>query len=121
MCIQLLLESKQFENPILLVTWVPKSASSIPILCSNLLRNQLLMVLVDDVVIALEGSFSFIKKLKVDIILRQQPDCKKKPIFATVGPRRGRTASPQSLPRSAIPVCAHACGLVHRTKTMSFC
>jgi len=44
------------------------------------------MVLVDDVVIALEGSFSFIKKLKVDIILRQQPDCKKKPIFATVDP-----------------------------------
>ena len=106
MCIQLLLESKQFENPILLVTWVPKSASSIPILCSNLLRNQLLMVLVDDVVIALEGSFSFIKKLKVDIILRQQPDCKRSPFCHCGPPAWPHCFSPVSTPFSHSCVCS---------------
>jgi hypothetical protein len=50
-------EPKQFETPIFLMAWVPNSANSIPIVCSNLLSNQLQMVLVDDVVVALEGLF----------------------------------------------------------------
>ena len=107
MCIQLLLESKQFENPILLVTWVPKSASSIPILCSNLLRNQLLMVLVDDVVIALEGSFSFIKKTKSRYYIKTATRLQKEAHFCHCGPPAWpHCFSPVSTPFSHSCVCS---------------